>query len=358
MISRIKLHHFRNYNELRLDIAAPRNMFIGNNGQGKTNLLEAVFFTSMLRSFRTARLNDMKAIGSRGFYIGIEAFIGKWTKSFEVDYFNNSRRLLIDGNPVNKGSEFIRNLRTVAFLPDDIDIVTGNSGLRRRFVDMFLSVTDQLYMSCLHNYMSALKVRNMVLKDRNGDLKVAAAYEPVMAEAAAYIIASRRHYAALLTGEVKQLLTGFYHENCEFSIRYRTDSDGDAASFLRKLENERARDKIRGFTGFGPQLDEFELFYNEKLLRNYGSTGQCRLVSLCLKMANVNILAADKNIRGDNIIVLVDDVTGELDQHTRNCFFKVISIAGQSFFTFTAKPEDDYFKDSAVFYVNDGKITP
>lgn len=357
MIRQIKLKDFRNYDELHLEINSSQNLFIGNNGQGKSNLLEAIFFTAMLRSFRTVRTVDIKKIGSKGFYIGVEAFTGgRWPKLFEIEYFN-TRKLQIDGNPVHKGSEFIRDIRTVAFLPDDIDIVTGNSGLRRRFVDMFLAVTDPMYMSYLHQYVSALKVRNAVLKDRNGDLNVVAAYEPVMAEAASYIVARRKEYAVQLSAEVTLLLNGFHDPGSLFAIRYRTDTDGDVTLWQKKLEKERGKDKMRGFTGFGPQLDEFEFYFNEKLLRNFGSTGQCRLISLCLKMANVNILAADSNIRKENIIVLIDDVTGELDEKTRNSFFQVINLAGQSFFTFTARPSDDYFKNSDVFIVNDGKVT-
>jgi len=264
---------------------------------------------------------------------------------------------MIDGNIVSRSSDFIRDMRTVAFLPDDIDIVTGNSGGRRRFVDMFLAVTDNRYMTYLHQYISALKVRNAVLKDRKGDLKVVAAYEPIMAEAGAYIVEKRREYAELLSNGINDLLRNFYSGESRFSARHRTDTDENAENWQKKLEQERTRDRLRGFTGFGIQLDDFEFYFNDKLLRNFGSTGQCRLISLCLKMANVNILAADRNLSRDNIIVLVDDVTGELDENTRNTFFQVINLAGQAFFTFTSRPSDDFFNDSDIFYVNDGKIT-
>ena len=356
MIRQIELHNFRNYEKLSLSVDSTYNLFIGNNGQGKTNLLEAIFFTSMLRSFRTVRMADIKTIGSKGFYIGIQATSGGGrTKLYEIDYANNVRKMSIDGKVSARSSDFVRNFRTVAFLPDDIDMVTGNSGLRRRFMDMFLAVTDPHYMISLHHYLSALQVRNAVLKDRQADFKVIEAYEPVMAEAAAYVVCRRREYADRLTREISGLLTGFHDSNCRFVVRYRSDTEGNAEDWRNKLASERQKDRLRGFTGFGPQLDDFDFIYNDKLLRNFGSTGQCRLISLCLKMANVNILASEDG--KDKIIVLVDDVTGELDDHTRQSFYRVINQAGQLFFTFTALPADDYFRQSAVFYVNDGKIT-
>ncbi|MDD3117924.1 MAG: DNA replication and repair protein RecF [Victivallales bacterium] len=359
MIRQIELRNFRNYETLSLAVDAECNLFIGNNGQGKTNLLEAIFFTSMLRSFRTARMAELKKIGSRGFYIGTKAVAGtglaRW---YEIDYNNNGRRISIDGKVSPRSSDLVRNFRTVAFLPDDIGIVTGNSGLRRRFVDMFLSITDPHYLVSLHHYLSALQMRNAVLKDSRADMGLIAAYEPIMAKAAAYVADCRREYAARLALEIGTLLEGFYNVSSGFSVRYRSDTEGGIEAWHNKLAAERRKDRLRGFTGFGLQLDDFDFILNDKLLRHYGSTGQCRLISLVMKMANVNILAAEAQGNKDKIIVLVDDVTGELDDATRQAFYRVIGQAGQLFFTFTSLPGDDYFRHAAVFQVNNGEITP
>jgi len=356
MIKHLKLKDFRNYGSLDLELGSRLNLFIGSNGQGKSNLLEAIFFTAMLRSFRTTQVRDIRKIGGKGFYIGMDVFNGKWDRKLEVEYYQ-IRKLKIDQNPVFKASEFIRELRTVAFSPDDINIVTGNSTFRRRFIDILISIMVPGYMTALHTYMTALKSRNAVLKTHSNNSAMISAYEPMMAESAFFIIQQRDYYLKALTNEMNSLLSGFYDGKAVFEIKYRTDVPVDISAITEKFDSDRKKDMLRGFTGFGPQLDELELLLNGKTMRNYASTGQCRLISLCLKMAEVNILASDSSSSKDNIVVLVDDVTGELDENTRNSFFKVSNKAGQAFFTFTGKPDDDYFKDSRIYSINNGHIS-
>jgi DNA replication and repair protein RecF len=355
MIKRIKLKDFRNYKHLDVETGNPVNILTGANGQGKTNLLEAVFFVSMLRSFRTSRINDVKNIGSGGFYAAMEVMTGKWAKTLEVEYYGG-RKLKIDNAPVVKASEFIREIRTVAFSPDDATIVNGNSSLRRRFLDMFISIMLPGYMSALHVYVTALKSRNTVLKTHGSNKAMLEAYEPMLAESALFIVKQREYHLRLLCENINSILKDFYDSETVFDIKYKTDVPADLPLVMRKFSNERKKDILRGFTGFGPQLDEIDFYLNGSMMRNYASTGQCRLISLCLKMAEVNILAADSSVDPANIVVLIDDVTGELDEKSRNTFFKIISKAGQAFFTFTEKPSDNFFTDAIEYHVNNGKI--
>jgi len=357
MIKQITLRQFRNYEELDLSVTAPVNVLIGNNGQGKSNLLEAIFFLSMLRSFRTSQVRELKKIGSGGFYIGMEADSGRgWSEKLEVEY-GDLRKLQIDGVNVNRSSEFIRRLRTVVFSPEDIQIVTDNSSYRRRFIDMFVSLLEPVYMLSLQQYLTALKARNIALRCHHPDEAMVKAYEPIMAENAAVIIHYRSLYLRQLEAEIGKLLSEFHGLNKIFNIRYRADIDGTVEDLQKILDSGRRRDLERGFTGCGPQLDEIDLMFDGKLLRSFGSTGQCRLISLCLKMAEVNLLSETMKEEKNKLIVLVDDVTGELDDPTRRCFFDVINRAGQSFFTFTSHPSDIYFEKASFFEVNNGKIT-
>ena len=226
MIRRLILKNFRNYKELDLPLGASLNVLAGDNGQGKTNLLEALFFCSMLRSFRTSQVRDLRGIGGGGFYVSAECHNGRWPKTLEVDY-QRQRQLRIDNVPVHKASAFIREIRAVAFSPDDIAIVSGNSSNRRRFADMFISIMEPAYMSSLHSYATALKHRNAVLKSHRNDASLAMAYEPVMAEHAVNISRHRESYLQMLDAEMKRLLNELRGEHSSFDIRYRAEVPGD-----------------------------------------------------------------------------------------------------------------------------------
>lgn len=356
MIKSLFLRDFRNFAEVSLSFDNKLNILAGENGQGKTNLLEAIFFTGMLRSFRTSKVSEMKRISSPGFYIACESDSGNnWTKKLEIEY-GELRKLKIDSCIVSKASEFIRNIVTVAFSPDDIAIVNGNSRMRRRFIDMSISIESPVYMSALLQYSEALLSRNKILKSPSPDIKMLKAFEPMMAEKACIITRYRSDYSELLKNEMNRILND-YQGNAGFDIKYRNSSGTFSESeYLEKFGKERNKDISRKMTTFGPQTDEFDMFLNSKLLRCFGSTGQCRLVSLCLKMAELNLLLkTEENIQ--KAVVLVDDVTGELDSNAKDYFFNVINRAGQTFFTFTSIPEDKYFKEASIYNVKAGKIT-
>ena len=355
MIKSLFLRDFRNFAEASLFFNNKLNVISGENGQGKTNLLEAIFFAGMLRSFRTSRVSEIKRIGSQGFYISCEIDSGKnWTKNLEIEY-GELRKLKIDSSVVNKASEFIRNLMTVAFSPDDIGIVNGNSKMRRRFIDISISMESSIYMSALLQYSEALLSRNRILRSSSPDIRMLKAFEPVMAESASIITKYRFDYSELLKKEMSSILSD-YQVNSDFDIKYRNSSGTFSKyEYLERFEKERTKDISRKMTTFGPQTDEFDMFLNSKLLRCFGSTGQCRLISLCLKMAELNLLLkTEENIA--KAVVLVDDVTGELDSKARDYFFNVINRAGQTFFTFTSVPEDKYFSEASVYKVNSGKV--
>lgn len=355
MLSRLILKDFRNYTESALTFDERINLFIGQNGQGKTNLLEAIFFLSLLRSFRTSQPRDIKRISTNGFMISAQIKTKDgWSRELGVDY-STSRKLSIDGQNVAKASEFIHHIRAVAFSPDDIAIVTGNSGLRRRYLDMLIAALERPYLSALQDYSVALKSRNSVLRSGRIDEGVLTVYDELLAKNGVVITEYRNRYIKMLIVEIKKLLEDF-GPDYSFAIKYKGQALGETAeSYSARLSADRQKDILRRQTTFGPQLDDFELLLSSKLLRTYGSTGQCRLISLCLKMAQVNIFS-DHHGEQSNLIVLVDDVTGELDQKTRTSFYQVINKAEQSFFTFTEEPSDDYFSNAAIYHINNGAV--
>ena len=357
MIKKLYIDGFRNYHQTEIIIDQKINLFIGKNGHGKTNLLEALFFIGMLRSFRTLQIRDLKSIGSRGFIIAAEIDrIGGWKEHLEINYIDNKRNLKIDDKSIFKSSEFIKKIKPVVFSPDDINIVNGNSMNRRRFMDFFISLLEPNYLSALQCYSIALKSRNIILKNQLVDVDMLKAYEVILAEFGTIISNFRKKYSQILTDSIKKLLLNFYGSTTEFKIKYHPIAPCfDEESFMERFQQERERDLKRGFSSFGPQVDEFYFFLDQKMMRNFASNGQCRLISLCLKMASVEIISQnnDKN----DIVVLVDDVTGDLDPVVKETFFKTIDCAGQSFFTFTEIPDEKYFDNRMVYKINDGVIS-
>jgi DNA replication and repair protein RecF len=298
----------------------------------------------------------LKSIGSGGFYISSSVSCGKWVQKLEIEYEKSRKSLEIDGISVPRASDFVGRIKPVAFSPSDINIVTGNSGLRRRFIDIFVSMDTPGYLSSLSRYMVALRSRNAVLRMPSPDVNAVKAYEPLLADNAVNIINIRDRYSAMLEDEVNRILKEYFSSSMDFKIKYRNNSNfTDIDSYISGFDFGRKKDLVRKFTCFGPQLDEFDFILNSKLLKNYGSTGQCRLISLCLKMAEVNILSKPDG-RKNNVTVLVDDVTGELDSRSRDSFFKIISGAGQMFFTFTECPDDSYFREASFFEIGAGGL--
>lgn len=356
MITDIVLRNFRNYQNLNVQFANKINIFTGANGQGKTNLLEAIFFLGLLRSFRTTALKDLDRIGSDGFYLSATVDSGKgWDQLLEIEY-KDKRRLRIDGVPVWKASEFLGNIKLVVFAPTDILLINDRSPLRRRFINMLLSSMYPAYLTALNEYSEALKMRNVLLKDQK-DRNAIEAFEQILADKGSFIVSKRNDLLTDISSEMQSLLMDIRDDVDEFKVKHMfTAATADKNEYLAKFASERDKEVARGYSTFGPHVDDFDFLLNSKSLRHFGSTGQCRLASLCLKMAAVSILDRE-NPEHPRVISLIDDVTGDLDEKTRIEFFQVIDKSEQTFFTFTEAPKDEFFKDAELFSIDAGQLS-
>jgi len=358
MIKKLSLVNFRNYRNQTISFDSGINILAGENGQGKTNLLEAVYFLAFLRSFRTSSIQSIKKIGSKGFYLSAELHcLNKWNRLLEIEYLTK-RGLKIDNLPVLKSSEFIRQIRPVVFSHDDIKLISDSSGIRRKFVDILLSSRDKNYLLILQKYIKALRSRNAALRNDKIDISVISAFEPLLAEYALEIINNRFHVLEKISNKADKILKAIKGNNYSFNIKYISKLKSEP-SFDYILENiilERERDIKRGYSGLGPHSDDIEFTFNNKNLKNYGSLGQCRLAVLCLKMAEIELLLENDDEK--NVVVLIDDVTGELDSKTKDSFFETVSKVKQLFFTFTKfDRSESYFNDAAIYKISDGNIS-
>jgi DNA replication and repair protein RecF len=359
MIKELSLVNFRNYRNQTVSFDFGINILVGENGQGKTNLLEAIYFLAFLRSFRTSNIQSIKKIGSKGFYLSSKLqCLNKWNRLLEIEYLTK-RSLKIDNLPILKSSDFVKQIRPVVFSSDDIKLISDSSGVRRKFIDILLSVHDKSYLSTLQKYIISLRSRNVALRKDKIDFSLLAAFEPLLAEYALEIVKNRYQILKKISNKADKILKTIKGDNFSFDIKYVSKLESEKISFDYILENiilERERDIKRGYSGLGPHSDDIEFIFNNKNLKNFGSLGQCRLAILCLKMAEIELLL--ENDDENNVVVLVDDVTGELDTRTRDSFFETISKVKQLFFTFTKfNKSESYFKDAAVFKISDGNVS-
>ena len=356
IIERLALENFRNFSCSELDFSSDAVFFEGSNGQGKTSLLEAIFYLANLRSFRTLKINELKKIGSPAFRLTAEIRRPQGWKSILSAEAGSVRSLCIDRVPVAKASDFTGKIKTVPFLPDDPLIISGPSLLRRRFFDMFISMLDRGYFTELQNYGQALRSRNFLLKSSNCNRDILHSYSSVMASSGSEIVAKRKKYVQLISELMRNLFSEIYPALSEFKIRMSFTRETESSdNYLEKIERETGRDLQRGFTGFGPHLDDFEFICDEKSLRIFGSRGQCRMTSLILKLAELEAVRQQSGALQDTV-VLVDDAAADLDTNARKAFLEKIRTAGQIFFAFTEIPPEFQLENSNCFKVKSGRI--
>ena len=332
-IESLILRDFRSYAESRFEFSSPRVIFVGPNGAGKSNLLEAIGYLSVLRSFRGAPPREMAALDKRVFTIGVRLDRGGRKKELMIrETVGVKRELFEDRAPVRKSSDFIGHFRTVVFAPEDRQIVSAGASHRRRFFDMLISVLEPKYFSTLGSFNRALKQRNKAL--RSGG-KGAEFFLPEIMECTPVLTAFRREYAAMVEAEVDKLLG-----KKRFTLTPRFSAPGNKDEFLEMLRREGDRELRRGVTLYGPHLDDFEMFLDDKPLRLCGSTGQIRMISLYLKLAEFSLV---KRLSELPVLALVDDVTCELDAENTDRFLELTRVADQAFFTFAARPDNAFF---------------
>lgn len=344
MLKSLSLKNFRNFETADFDLSGSSTVFLGANGRGKTSLLEAVYFISTLRSFRTSKIREMKRLGSRGFEIALKMLRREdWESELRIED-SSERRLFVDSEPVKRASEFANKFKCVAFLPDDPVIVTGSPVLRRRFLDMFICMLDRNYFLSLQKYASALKNRNYLLKSGHADRSLLNTYGVLLAESGTVIVNRRIELLKIIQEKVRGLLSEIRPEIAEFRIISKHSAETlSKDKFMEKLEKSIDKDIERYATLTGPHVDDFDMLVNGKMLRFYGSRGQCRMVSLALKLAEFELVSEMK----EKIVVLVDDAVADLDQKAKESFLSKVNTAGQVFYAFTELPDDEMFYSSS-----------
>jgi len=325
-IESIFLLNFRNYGEQYIELHPGLNIFYGDNAQGKTNIIEAVYLLTMGKSHRTNRYNELVKWNENTARVSIK-FI-KDDYEYNIDYVlkrNQSKQIKINGTRLNKLSDIIGNLNSVIFSPDHMKIIKEGPSERRKFIDSILSQVKPKYYYCLNQYLKVLSQRNVLLSgdtDNKSIEKVLDIWDNQLVEYGSRLIKERQLFIKIIDDKarvINQELSGG-KENLRIKYLSFINDDKDIKdikeAFHKKLLESRSLDMRRGFTNYGPHRDDLIIYINDKEARNYGSQGQQRSVLLSLKLSEIEYI---KDEKGSSPILLLDDVFSELDK-TRQSF--------------------------------------
>jgi DNA replication and repair protein RecF len=316
-VSELILRDFRNL--ASADIALPSDglALVGENGHGKTNFLEAIYYLQVLRSFRGARDVDLVRFGASGFHIA--AALGDLSARHVAAGFDRQtkrKKVTVDGGEPIRLADAIGAFPAVILSPSDAELVAGPPTLRRRFLDVMLSLASRTYLVALQRYRGALVRRNAALREATSARSHAAieVWEPALAEGGAVLWRARRAWVRAHAGQFAASCAAIGEKGVS-ALRYVTPLDCDDAdveqNLLDALARRRSLDVQRGMTHAGPHRDDLSLTLDGHDLRTFGSAGQQRTAAIALRLLEASTLRAGA---GAEPIVLLDDPFAELDQ--------------------------------------------
>jgi DNA replication and repair protein RecF len=356
-LRRLTLQNLRNLPFAELSFSGRQQFFVGQNGQGKTNLLEAVGFVTALRSFRTADTSLLVAQGKREGALAAEFDHEKFGPSRVVITLRpGGKEVVCDGERITRLADFLGRFPTVVFSSQDQQLVRGAPALRRRWLDLALAGVDAPYLYSLTNYHRALDGRNQLLK-RQAPAAELAAFEAPLAEAAAALVAARRAGVATLAPHVAAAYSALSADAEPATLAYEADTApeaGDAGAWRAHFEKSRARDLQFRSSLSGPHRDDLALRVGGRPAKDYGSEGQQRSLVLALRLAQVNHVRAATGVQP---VLLADDVLGELDPDRRRRFWAALGEERQVLATGTELPAAE-LGAWEIFRVSAGAFTP
>ncbi len=354
-IRKIKLSNFRNYESTEISLSPNINIIYGDNAQGKTNLLEAIYIASIGKSYRADK--EVEVIKFKEPYSRINLEYEKNDKIKNIEFFidSNNKKQIKHGDTVVRSSDHIGEINVVIFSPDSMNIIKGSPSKRRKFLDILICQISKTYLYNLQQYNKILKLKNSVLKsdfDRidNTYLDI---LDEKLSEFAYLIISDRNKMINYIKEKAEKIHENLTCKKESFDIKYISDYKNlTQQDILSSLKKSRKQDIMRKMSTKGPQKDDFEVYINEKKVDVYGSQGQKRTSLLTLKLSEFEVLMEKKEERP---ILLLDDVLSELDNSRIIYLLEYI----QNYQTILTTTEIDIIKkikNANLFNVTKGNI--
>ncbi len=365
IIKSLELADFRNYDNLKIDFSSGTNILYGDNAQGKTNILEAIYVSATTKSHKGSKDKEIINFGKEEAHI--RTILEKDNAEYRVDMHlrkNKSKGIAIDGQKIKRASDLIGRLNVVFFSPEDLSIIKNGPSERRRFMDMELCQLDHIYLNSLSKYNKLVVERNKVLKDlfeKPENSVLLDVQDKQLCEYGSVIIKAREKFIKELNEIIspihekltggKELLSVYYEPNVGFE------------EFEKKLAASRKKDMYAKQTTIGPHKDDFSFIVKKASdadsqgidIRKFGSQGQQRTASLSLKLSEIEIVKKSKK---DNPVLLLDDVLSELDSNRQNYLLNTIGDI-QTIITCTGLDEfvNNRFEIDKLFKVTEGTVS-
>ena len=336
-LKQLSIQHFRNYQELEVEFHPGLNIFLGQNAQGKTNILESIYFLALTRSHRTRNDRDLIYFESTDFKVSGQLQRETGPLPLEISLTPKGRITKVNHLKQAKLSNYIGHMNVVLFAPEDLQLIKGSPAGRRKFIDIELGQMKPLYLSDLSQYNHVLKQRNSYLKNSE---KIDATFLDVLdsqlASFGSRVIHHRLEFIKKLEAKAKEKHTRLSDNKENLSIQYQStvfseEGNDIEEQFLSMLEKNRQKDIFRKTTSIGPHRDDLAFFINN-MNATFGSQGQHRSVVLSLKLAEIELM---EEITREKPILLLDDVMSELDNYRQLQLLETISNNIQTFITTT-----------------------
>jgi len=355
----LRTRSFRNLAEEDILFADGFNVLVGDNAQGKTSVLEAVFVLGMLNSFRTQKLRQTIRHGETEADLCGRFSDGDIGMEVRVRLDGNGRRVVRDGKRILRIDEHVGTIPMASFTPNDLDMIKGASAVRRRFLDRGCSTLFGGYFSDLSDYRKALKTRNALLKSAAADPRLLASYEEILAHCGARISSRRRELIANIASRLSDAQRLFSFDRplgIEFRDGFGCEAGDGVEVRMEKLARLRPEDVRRGHTSMGSHRDDFSTTIDGRPARQFGSQGQQRMLTISLLLS----LAEEMVRSGPGPILLLDDISSELDSHRRKSLFRELSRIGvQILITTTDERIANVMEgDLCLLRVSEGRVSP
>ena len=364
-LSKIELSHFRNYKKEKVKLSSTINIFIGDNAQGKTNILESIYILALTKSHRVGFENNIIENGYEACKISGSLRDNDSLKDMSLLVNIENKKVFINDKEVKKIADYISNLNVIMFCPNDLDIIHGSPQVRRNLLNIQISQLYPFYVNYLNEYNRLLKNRNEYLKQMNingiTDNRYLDIINEKLVDRGASIYLYRKKYLDYINSKIGDIykniidiknLNVVYENNIDI-----TDFDVESIKkvFLKKLNSNLKREMMQGMTLFGPHRDDFSFYIKDNNLKYYGSQGQQRLAIISFKLAEVGLFIEEKNT---SPILLLDDIFSELDIKKRNMLIKYIPEEVQTIITTTdlKNIQKRVISKAKIFIVENGKI--
>ena len=365
-IQQLELVNYRNYDKVMIDFEHKVNVILGQNAQGKTNLIEAIYVLAFSKAHRTSKDKELIRFDSDFAKVKGNLVKNSGPLSLEVIISPKGKKAKINHLEQRKLSEYVGAANVVMFAPEDLNLVKGAPQIRRRFIDMEIGQINPVYLHHLSKYNKILLQRNHLLKELQRNKKNEMMLDIItsqLVECAAKIVKKRFEFIEMLQMWASKIHYDISRGNEQLRLEYKPSIDVSEKLELSKIEDEfsskfssiKEKEVMRGTTLIGPHRDDIYFIVNDRDVQTYGSQGQQRRTALSVKLAEIELI---KEKIGEYPILLLDDVLSELDDHRQTHLLNTIQGRVQTFVTTTNVDGIDHqtLREGSMYRVEQGQI--